>query len=75
MKPEFIKAAQHFINEKSEIILAAVDISVQTALEKRFSITEVPTFKFFIDGKIIEYTGGSTAEELIKWIKETHSEL
>lgn len=29
-----------------------------------------PTIKFFRNGKVVEYNGGRTADELIKWLKK-----
>ena len=63
------------VNEKSEIRMAAVNVNKERALEKRFNIKAVPTFKFFIDGKMIEYNGTETAEGFLTWLKQDHQEL
>jgi hypothetical protein len=36
----------------------------------------IPTFKLFVDGKLMEkYEGGHTATEIVTWLKKVHSEL
>ena len=68
-------AAKHFINENTEMRLAAIDISVHKVIKARYGIRGVPAFRFFIDGRLKEYDGGQTAEHFITWLKKEHSEL
>ncbi len=54
----YSSAAQHFLTEKQEMRLAAVDVSVHKDIKQRFGIRGVPAFRFFIEGRLKEYKGG-----------------
>jgi protein disulfide-isomerase A1 len=74
MRPEYIKAAKLLMDENSEVRLAKVNVKVETGLKFRFSIRGIPTFKFFINGKQVDYKGAHTAEDLVTWLKLDHGE-
>lgn len=37
-------------------------------MAERFEVAGFPTLKWFVNGKDIEYNGGRTAEDIIKWV-------
>ena len=50
--------------------MGKVDATEETDLAEKFEIRGYPTLKFFNNGKIIEYSGGRTSEDIIKWLKK-----
>lgn len=70
MAPEFAKAATKLADEGSTLLLGKVDATEETDLAEKFEIRGYPTLKFFNNGKIVEYSGGRTSEDIIKWLKK-----
>lgn len=56
--------------DKSELLLAKVDATEETELAEKFEIRGYPTLKFFKNGNIIDYNGGRTSDEIIKWLNK-----
>lgn len=70
LEPEYAKAATSLSEEKSELLLAKVDATAETELAEQHGIKGYPTIKFFKEGKVLEYNGGRTADDIIRWLKK-----
>jgi len=70
LAPEFAAAATQLRNDGSNIYLAKVDATQETELAERFEVRGYPTLKLFSKrkGAPIEYSGGRTSEQIIKWL-------
>ncbi len=70
LAPEFASAAQTLMTTESPYKLAKVDATEHRALGERFEIQGFPTLKFFHNGQVLDYEGGRTAAEILKWIEK-----
>lgn len=70
MAPDYHKVAKLLEEEKSDIKLAKVDATVESQLAEQHNIQGYPTLKFFRDGEPIEYKGGRTVDEMVRWLKK-----
>ncbi|GFX23191.1 protein disulfide-isomerase [Trichonephila clavipes] len=70
LEPEYAKAAETLDAEKSDLFLAKVDATSETELAEQHGVRGYPTIKFFREGKVMEYTGGRTADDIIRWLKK-----
>lgn len=70
LAPEFAKAATKLAEEGSTLLLGKVDATEETDLAEKFEIRGYPTLKFWNNGKIVEYGGGRTGDEIINWLKK-----
>lgn len=50
--------------------MAKVDATQETELAERYEVRGYPTIKFFIKGTPIEYNGGRTSDQLIRWLQK-----
>ena len=67
LAPEYAKAAKHFAEDPT-VKLAKVDATVHRTLAERYNVTGFPTMKFFKRGDLMDYNGGRTEQDLIRWI-------
>jgi len=70
LAPEYAKAATQLDDEKSEVLLAKIDATIENELAGKFEIRGYPTIKFFRNGKPMEYNGGRSSEDILKWLKK-----
>lgn len=52
------------------MLLGKVDATEETDLAEKFEIRGYPTLKFWNNGKVMEYGGGRTADEIVNWMKK-----
>ena len=72
-KPEFMKAAEHFSEDK-KIVFAALDCTQHQAVCSLHEVTGYPTFKYFNYGKKdFRYMGGRTEEYFIEFMSDPGS--
>jgi protein disulfide-isomerase A1 len=65
---EYEKAAHILMKEK--LFLSIVDISKEKNLSETFRIKELPTIRLLSKKSIFDYTGGSTKDEIINWMRK-----
>lgn len=53
----------------TEYKIAKLDATVHTKIAGEVGVSGYPTLKFYIDGKMKNYTGGRTKSEIVEWIK------
>lgn len=70
LEPEYAKAAKTLKDDGSDIKLGKVDATIENKLAEKYAIQGFPTIKFFKKGKIVDFTGGRTAEEMVSWLKK-----
>ena len=65
---EYEKAAHTLMKEK--LFLSVVDISKEKNLSETFRIRELPTIRLLSNKTFYDYTGGSTKDEIINWMRK-----
>ncbi|UXI14739.1 RNA-binding protein with serine-rich domain 1-like [Sarcoptes scabiei] len=68
LAPEYARAAAKLAEDNSNILLAKVDATKETDLAEKYEVRGYPTLKFFKMGKLMEYGGGRTSEEIVRWL-------
>jgi len=69
LKPEYEKAAEMLHQQGLRTKLMMVDATVETKLAKIARVTGYPTLKYFVDGRLDDYTGGRTATTIVQWLQ------
>jgi protein disulfide-isomerase A1 len=69
LAPEFAKAAQK-LSENKDVRLGKVDATEESELAEENAVRGYPTLKFYRNGKVIDYSGGRTADEIVNWIEK-----
>ena len=68
--PQYSEAARLLKEAKSEVKLAKVDAVKETGTAGTLDIKSFPTFKFFRNGRPIDYTGARSSEGMVEWINK-----
>ncbi|KAF9291219.1 hypothetical protein BGZ68_004739 [Mortierella alpina] len=71
LAPTYEKVAQDFLNDKSKVLIANVDATVEKAVAEKYGISGYPTIKFFTaDGTVEDYEGGRSQQDFIDFINK-----
>jgi len=74
LAPDYEIVADHFHATGSPVVIAKVDATIHAEIAGKMGVRGYPTLKFFRNGQAVDYDGGRSADELIKWItKKTSS--
>ena len=68
--PQYSQAALALREAGSEVRLAKVDAVAETATAGSLDIQGFPTFKFFRNGRPIDYSGPRSGEGMVDWINK-----
>ncbi|ETO14970.1 protein disulfide-isomerase precursor [Reticulomyxa filosa] len=71
MQLEFEKAAKRLQKDGAETFLVKIDISENSDLSAKYSINNLPTIKYFVNGdleKAEEYNGGKKEGDIVTWV-------
>ena len=74
LEPHWKKAASEL---KGKVKLGAVDATVYQELANQYGVRGYPTIKYFpagLKGQAEEYDGGRTADDIVAWALERHTE-
>jgi len=69
LAPEYAKAAGKLASN-DQVRLGKVDATEESELAEENSVRGYPTLKFYRNGKVIDYSGGRTADEIVNWIEK-----
>merc|ERR1719160_2478211 len=67
LAPEYAKAAVQLKAASPPVHVIKVDAMAETQLAEKHKVSGYPQIMFFADGKVTEYTGVRTSENLIRW--------
>jgi protein disulfide-isomerase A1 len=73
LAPDYEIVATHFKTVGSPVVIAKVDATQNNNVATAAGIRGYPTLKFYKKGVAIDYEGGRTPDELIKWITKKTS--
>lgn len=51
-------------------MISQVDADAHKSLAKEYSVSGFPTLKLLKDGKVSDYSGGRTADDIVKFVKK-----
>jgi len=68
--PEFVKAGQMLKEKDSTIKLGKVDGTEENELMDKHGVTGYPSLKLYRKGKLVPYTGGRMAPEMVSWLEK-----
>jgi len=71
LAPEYEKAAAELKDQLTGVLLAKVDATAETELQKRFEVSSYPTLIWFEKGVRADFDGGRTAELIVEWVLST----
>eukprot|EP00903_Cladosiphon_okamuranus_P020589 g18900.t1 len=66
LAPEYVKAAEALAKE--DLKIAKVDCDEHKDLAKEYGVSGFPTLKLLKEGKPIDYQGGRTADDIVKYV-------
>ncbi|CAF1193496.1 unnamed protein product [Adineta ricciae] len=68
-KPAFAAAAAKLASQHKDIIIGAVDATIEKDLGTKYAVRGFPTFKYFENGKeASEYNGGRSEQDFIQFL-------
>eukprot|EP00924_Labyrinthula_sp_SR-Ha-C_P016733 snap_masked-scaffold_6-processed-gene-13.45-mRNA-1 protein AED:0.04 eAED:0.04 QI:379/0.75/0.8/1/0.75/0.6/5/48/469 len=68
LAPEYEKAATALKETHPNVVIAKIDATAEKDLAGEFGVKGFPTLKWFVDGKVMEYTGGRDEKTIISWV-------
>jgi protein disulfide-isomerase A1 len=52
------------------VVIAKIDATEEKKSAQDYGVEGFPTLKWFVNGKVNDYSGGRTADTIVTWIKK-----
>eukprot|EP00892_Ulva_mutabilis_P003381 jgi/Ulvmu1/1414/UM011_0143.1 len=68
LAPEYAEAALRLAETHPNVVLAKVDATAESSLAERFGVDGFPTLKWMSADGEVDYSGGRTADAIVRWV-------